>query len=320
MPIRAACVLLAACSLAFATMARAETVLRVGMFPNLTHAQALVASSFSQEGTGWFETRLGGDIRIEWFVFNAGPSAMEAFFTKAVDLTYVGPSPALNAYVRSNGREVRVVAGALRGGTALVARKNIRSVEELRGKMIATPQLGNTQDVECRAWLIRQGFHITLTGGDARVVPAANPDILMLMRQGRIDAAWTVEAWVTRLLNEADAHILHSSPSSITTVLTVRADFLEKNRDLTARFVAAHRELTQWIRDNPDEAQQRVQKELSRITRSQIPMELVREAWTRLIFDADISLPPFEDYIKDARLVGFLRAQVDLSKFVDPLP
>jgi NitT/TauT family transport system substrate-binding protein len=294
---------------------QALETLRVGLFPNVTHAQALVAKNLSREGHGWFEQRLG--VGVEWFVFNAGPSAMEAIFARSIDFTYVGPSPAVNAYARANGRDVRIVAGAMRGGEALVVRGDaIKKVEDFRDKTIATPQLGNTQDVECRAWLINNGIHVTLVGGDARVLPTANPDILLLFQQGKLDAAWTVEPWVSRLLAEAGGRIFLEPESTVTTVLAGREEFLAANPDLARKFVAAHQELTQWIREHPDEAQRRVRDELSALTRKEIPLALIRQAWTRLRFDDTISAEPFQSFLDQARLVGFLCAKIDLANIV----
>jgi NitT/TauT family transport system substrate-binding protein len=299
------------------TMAQAEQVIRVGFFPNITHAQALVASNMSREGKGWFESRLGEPVKIEWSIYNAGPSAMEAFFTKAIDMTYVGPSPVVNAHARANGKEVRVMAGSMRGGEALVVRgETITSANELRGKTIATPQLGNTQDVECRAWLLKQGIKVTLVGGDARVIPTANPDILQLFTQKKLDAAWTVEPWVTRLMNEAEGRIFHSDPNALTTVLAGRVGFLQEHPDLAAKFLKAHRDLTEWIRQNPEEARRRVRDELSGITRREISQKLVDEAWTRLDPNTSISIEPFESFLQHAREVGFLRARVDLKNLL----
>ena len=149
-----------------------QTVLRVGHFPNITHAQALIASELTRQGKGWFESRLGGDVKIQWFVYNAGPSAMEALAAHSIDLTYVGPNPALNLYARSQGEEVRIIAGAANGGAALVVQADGRLArpEDFRGKSIGTPQMGNTQDVACRAWLKKQGYRITQLGGDVRVL------------------------------------------------------------------------------------------------------------------------------------------------------
>src|SRR5471032_2272883 len=134
----------------------AESVtLRVGHFPNITHVQALVAHGLSRQGKGWFEERLGPGTKIEWFVYNAGPSAMEALFAGSIELTYVGPSPAINAYAKARGDEIRIIAGAAEGGAALVVQPDstLRVAADFRGKKLATPQLGNTQDVAARAWL-----------------------------------------------------------------------------------------------------------------------------------------------------------------------
>lgn len=298
-------------------IAQAQTVLRVGLFPNVTHAQALVAKNLSAEGQGWFEQRLGPGTKIEWFIYNAGPSAMEAIFARSLDLTYVGPSPAVNAFARSKGHGIRIVAGAMRGGEALVVRgENIKDIADLRGKAIATPQLGNTQDVECRAWLIKNGIRVTMIGGDARVLPTANPDILSLFQQGKLDAAWTVEPWVSRLLLEAGGRIFFEPENTVTTVLAGREEFLKTNPELASKFATAHRELTQWIRDHPEEAQRRVRDELSALTHKEIPLELVQQAWTRLRFDDSISTEPFQTYVDQARLVGFLQEKIDLSNFV----
>ncbi len=161
--------------------------------------QALVAHNLSRQGKGWFEERLGKDVTIEWYVYNAGPSAMEAIFAGSIDLTYVGPNPAINAYSKSAGEEVRIVAGAAYGGAALVVQPELagKTAADFKGKTIATPQLGNTQDVAARAWLAAGGLSITQTGGDASVVPTANPDQLPLFQQKQLDAVWTVEPWVS---------------------------------------------------------------------------------------------------------------------------
>jgi len=290
---------------------------RVGFFPNITHAQALVAANMSREGKGWFETRLGTPTKIDWHIYNAGPSAMEAFFTKAIDLTYVGPSPAVNAHARSNGKEVYVIAGAMRGGEALVIRGDgISSPDDFRGKTISTPQLGNTQDVECRAWLIDHGIKVTLVGGDARVIPTANPDMLQLFTQQKLDAAWTVEPWVTRLINEAEGRIFYSDPDAITTILTARSGFLAENPETARKFAVAHEELTAWMLANPEEARRRIRDELTAITRREIKQSLVDEAWPRLRPDTAISLEPFEKFLEKARKVGFLRARVKLDNLI----
>ena len=181
-------VLLTFALLVLTASARAEKiVIRVGHFPNMTHAQGVIAHGLIRAGKGWFEERLGPDVEIQWFVYNAGPSAMEAIFARSIDLTYVGPNPAINAYLKSQGEEIRIVAGACSGGAALVVQPDgrIKTDADFKGKKIATPQLGNTQDVACRAWLQSKGLRITMTGGDALVVPTANPDQLSLFQSRR---------------------------------------------------------------------------------------------------------------------------------------
>src|SRR6476469_5510234 len=185
--------------LSAATQSLAQTTVRMGHFPNITHVQALVAHNMSRHGKGWFEQRLGPDVKIEWYVYNAGPSAMEAVFAKSIDLTYVGPNPAINAYFKSNGGEGHIVAGAVNGGSALVVQPEsmLKMAADFRGKKIATPEFGNTQDVAARAWLVTGGLKIRQTGGDAQVLPTANPDQLLLFKQKQVDAVWTVEPWVS---------------------------------------------------------------------------------------------------------------------------
>ena len=223
--------------------AEPPTTLRVGHFPNITHVQALVAHGLSRKGQGWFEQRLGPDVRIEWFVYNAGPSAMEAIFANSIDLTYVGPSPAINAYAKTRGEDIRIIAGAAEGGAALIVQPDagLRTPADFRGKRIGTPQLGNTQDVAARAWLTEGGLRVTLTGGDAQVIPTANPDQLSLFQSRRLDAVWTVEPWVSRLEAEAGGKVLVEETDSVTTVLVTGAKFLEASATSPAASLARTR-------------------------------------------------------------------------------
>src|SRR6059058_766510 len=208
--------------------AQEKTTIRFGHFPNITHAQGVIAHALSRQGKGWFEKYLGPNVEIQWFTYNAGPSAMEAIFAKSLDVTYVGPGPALNAYLKSSGEEIRVISGAANAGAALVVKADspIKTAADFRGKKIATPQLGNTQDISCRAWLKAQGFKVTQTGGDVIVLPTANPDQLGLFQSGGVDAVWTVEPWVTRLEREAKARVFLEDKDVITTWLVSSAKFL----------------------------------------------------------------------------------------------
>src|SRR5215210_855470 len=305
--------------LSFAALeARAETV-RFGHFPNITHVQALVAHNLSRQGKGWFEQRLGHDVKVEWYVYNAGPSAMEAIFAKSIDVTYVGPSPALNAYTKSRGDEVRIIAGAVDGGAALIVQSDstLKTAADFRGKKIATPQLGNTQDVAARAWLAAGGLTIRQTGGDAHVLPTANPDQLSLFKQRFIDAVWTVEPWVSRLELEAGGKILVNDSGAITTVLVARARFLDEQKPLVRKIIAAHTELTEWIRNNPEEAQRLVREELIAETHGDVSAALIAHAWPRIHLTVDISREVLNGSVESAKSVGFLRDAPNLSRLFE---
>ena len=312
-------------AVASAASAMAETKIRVGHFPNVTHVQALVAHALSRQGRGWFEERLGGPtrtgVKIEWFVYNAGPSAMEAIFAKSIDLTYVGPSPAINAYSKSRGEEIRIVSGASNGGAALVAQpdSNLKTAADFRGKKIATPQLGNTQDVSCRAWLTAGGLKITQLGGDAQVVPTQNADQLGLFKQKTIDAVWTVEPWVSRLEMEAGGKVLVEETDSPTTVLVSSVKFLAANRETVKKFVEAHRALTDWIQKNPTEAQKLVVEELGAETQAKMATELIDHAWKRIVLTNDIPRDVLEKFVANAKAAGFLRDVPDLARLIENL-
>ena len=283
-------------------------VIRIGGFPNVTHVQALVARNMSRHGEGWFERYLPG-YSVEWYTYNAGPTAMEALFGRTADLTYVGPSPALNAYAVSAGREVRLLARAVNGGAALMVapESGINTPADFKGRSIATPQLGNTQDVSCRAWLAKNGLKCTLEGaGDCRVAPTPNSMQLQLMKQGEIAACWTVEPWVSRLESMAGARILVQEPDVVTTVLAGRVGWLKLHPQQAATIIRAHRELTQWIIEHPEEAQARVVDELTQLTQAPMEPELVRSAWKRLKLTDAIDLPGLEQFVKDAQATGLL--------------
>jgi NitT/TauT family transport system substrate-binding protein len=301
--------------------ARPVTI-RVGYFPNITHAQAIVGSQSTREKHGWFEQRLGGEISVQWFPFNAGPSAMEAIFAGSIDLTYVGPNPAINAYIRSRGEEIRILAGAVEGGAALVVQSKsaIEHPADFRGRKVGTPQLGNTQDVAARAWLKQHGFKVTLTGGDVMVVPTPNAEQFQLFRQGRLDAVWTVEPWVSRLLLEAGGRVFLEQEDAVTTVLVASVEFLKKQPALAERFRAAHAELTAWLEGNPVEAQALVRAGLVATTMRDMSPALIASAWERLRFTDKVIEAQFTALVANAQSAGFLRNAIPLTRMFTASP
>ena len=298
-----------------------ETKIRVGHFPNITHAQGVIAHALSRQGKGWFEQRLGDGTKIEWFVYNAGPSAMEAIFASSIDLTYVGPGPALNAYTKSNGEEIRLIAGAANGGAGLVVQADLslNAPADFRGKKIATPQLGNTQDISCRAWLTEGGLKITQLGGDAQVIPTQNPDQLGLFRGKKIDAVWTVEPWLSRLEQEASGKVIVEEKDTATTVLVSSVKFLNEKRELAKKFAQAHTELTDWIVKNPEEAQQLIKAELLEETKSDMTPQLIAAAWKRIVFTAETPSAAVEKFMQNSVRAGFIKTAPDLSRLSEKL-
>jgi NitT/TauT family transport system substrate-binding protein len=296
-----------------------KTTIRFGHFPNITHAQGVIAHALSRQGKGWFEQRLGPNVEIQWFTYNAGPSAMEAIFARSLDVTYVGPGPALNAYLKSNGEEIRVISGAANGGAALLVKADspIKAPADFRGNKIATPQLGNTQDISCRAWLKAQGFKVTLTGGDVTIIPTANPDQLALFQNGGVAAVWTVEPWVTRLERDAKARVFLEDKDTITTWLVSSVKFLRDRRELARKIADANAELTKWIQQNPAEAQKLLIGELKAETRSDFAADAVAQAWNRIQFTSDVSIDLIVKSVRDGKEAGFLRGSTDTTKLVE---
>ncbi len=275
---------LVACANQPAPSSGTPVTMRVGYFPNITHAQAVIGIA-----DGTFQRALGDKVTIDAKIFNAGPSAIEAMFAGQLDLTYIGPNPAINGYVKSKGEALRIIAGATSGGAVLVVRDdaNINTPADFRGKKIASPQLGNTQDVALRAWLMKQGFKLKEQSGDTQVIPVANPDILTLFRKKEIDGAWVPEPWGARLVREANGKIflderdLWPGGKFVVANIIVSTKFLKEHPDLVKRFLAAHVELTQRINADPATAKQKLNAEIERLTGAAMPKEILDDAWSR---------------------------------------
>ena len=304
-----------------AGFACAQTLIHVGAFPNITHQQAMVGKA-----NGWFEKAMGPNVRIDWKSFNAGPSAIEALFAGAIDMTYIGPNPAISGYVRSNGEALRIVAGATSGGAALVVRNDsgIQKPEDFHGKKVASPQMGNTQDVALRAWLKAHGMKPTEKGGDVQVIPLANPDQLTLFLKKEMDAAWAPEPWATRLIREGngrlflDERTLWPNGQFITAHLIVRTQFLKENPDLVKNWIRAHVELTDWINRHLLESKRLLNQQIQKETGKALPDAVLDEAFGRLQVTYDPLRSSLISAAKSAFEAGFLGRQMpDLSRLYD---
>jgi len=302
---------------AFPSRSDAQSTLRVGAFPNITHPQAMIGKA-----NQWFEKAMGPPVRIEWKSFNAGPSAIEALLAGALDMTYVGPNPAINGYLRSNGKALKIIAGATSGGAALVVRRDsgIEKAEDFHGKKVASPQLGNTQAVALRAWLRGHGLKTRDKGGDVEVIPVANPDQLGLFLRRDLDAAWAPEPWAARLIHEAngrlflDERTLWPNGQFVTALLVVRTEFLERHPDLVKDWLRAHMELTGWIKQNPIEARRLLNQQIRQETGKALSSEVIEDSFRRLEVTYDPLRASLVDEAKSAFDAGFLGRQMpDLS-------
>lgn len=306
---------------AAAAPSAAPLPLRLGYFPNVTHATAIVGVA-----DGTFAQELGSGVTLDARTFNAGPDVVEAIFSGALDASYIGPNPAINAYTRSGGAAIRIIAGATSGGAYFVVRDGIDSAQDLRGTKIASPQLGNTQDVALRAWLAEQGLATdTQGGGDVSIMPQANSQTLETFIAGTIDGAWVPEPWATRMIAEGGGHILVDErdlwPDGryVTTNLIVRTEFLTQHPDVVKRLLTAHLRATDFVNASPAQAQASVATAIGQITGSPMSAETLSAAWQNLTFTVDPIASSLQASAEDAAALGFLQS-ADLTGIYDVAP
>jgi NitT/TauT family transport system substrate-binding protein len=281
------------------------TEVRLGYFANVTHAPALVGLE-----EGLFEESLG-DIDLSTSVFNAGPAAIEALTAGAIDATYIGPNPSINTFIQSGGESARIVAGAATGGAALVVRPHLDSPEDLAGTTLASPQLGNTQDVALRVYLAEEGYETDASGaGDVSITPTENAQTLTLFQQGEIDGAWLPEPWVSRLVVDEGAEVLVDEadlwPDGAfpTTVLLVRAQFLEQHPDVVEQLLEGHAAAVQWIADNPAEAPGVINAAIEGETGKPLSDAVIARALEHVTFSVDPHAEAFETLVANGLQAG----------------
>ncbi len=294
------------------------SVLRVGYFPNLTHAPAVIGI-----GNGDFQKVLG-DVKIEPHIFNAGPAAIEALYANQIDLTYIGPTPVINAFVKSDG-DIRIIGGAASAGAAFVVRNDagIQTTQDFVGKTFSTPQLGNTQDIALRAYLLANGYKTSDNGGSVTVLPATNSDIVTLMLKKSIDGAWVPEPWVTTLVHQANGKIfldersLWANGQFVTGQIVVRPEFLKAHPDVVKKFLEANVDEDNWINANPDQARAAFNTEYAKLTTKSIPDDQLKEAFSRLAITYDPIVSSLYVSADNQYKVGFLDSKPDLTGIYD---
>lgn len=308
---------LAACGSSPSSNGSAPVTVHLGYFPNITHAVAIVGVA-----QGTFKKALGSNVTLDVKTFSAGPALIEALFANQIDIGYVGPNPAINGYVKSQGAALRVIAGASSGGALFITRSgaNIKSASDLAGKKLATPQLGNTQDVALRYYLQQHGLQTTDKGGNVQIVPTDPANILTLFKQGTIDGAWVAEPWATRLVAEAkgqvfvDERSLWPNGKFATTNVVVRKQFLDQHPDLVTKFLQADVATVQYIKNNTASAKTIVNSEIKRITGKALPQNEIDAAFANM----DITYDPLADSLLQsanrAYTLGFLgKSEPDLT-------
>ncbi len=305
-----------------------KVTLHLAYFPNLTHAPALVGVFRNT-----FTDALGPNVTLDTKTFNAGPDVVTALLNDDIDIAYIGPNPSVNGYTKSNGEKVRIIAGATSGGALLIVQgdSNINSAADLKGKKIATPQLGNTQDVALRAYLKANGLSAPATGGgDVDVIPTANSDTVNLFKQKQIDGAWVPEPFATRLVQESggrafiDEATLWTSTGGkfVTTNVVVRPQFLTDHPDVVQNFLKGHVEAVQWINQNPAAAKTIANQAIANINNAKpLAQAILDGAWAHLTFTYDPIAASLRKGADDAYAVGILTAKPDLTGIynLDPL-
>src|SRR5919106_1537976 len=298
-----------------------QKTLRIGYFPNINHAQAVIGL-----GRGDFQKALGDNIEVTTQIFNAGPSAIEALFANQIDVTYIGPSPTINGYVRSGGEALRVISGAASGGAVFVVRNDsgINSPQDLANKKFATPELGNTQDIALRNYLLDNGLNTIEKGGNVEVLTAKNPDILTLFLTKQIDGAWVPEPWGETLVNEGGGRIFVDErdlwpPEGkfVTAHIIARPDYLQNNPDVIKKLLEAHIDVTNWINSDKTAAIEAFNVELQKLTQKTIAADVLNASLSRINFTHDpIRLSLFQD-ASDAYKLGFLPEKPDVTRIYD---
>lgn len=287
-----------------------KSELRLGYFANVTHAQALVGLA-----NGEFKKQLGPEVKLAPKLFGSGPAAIEALLADEVDLTYVGPSPAINGFIRSEGRALRVIAGAVHGGAVFVRRSDVvlNHKEDFSGKRFASPQIGNTQDISLRTYLAQMGHLTKERGGSVEVLPLANADILTLFLRKELDAAWVPEPWGAILVHRAqgvilvDERDLWPDGKFATTLLVASQKFLDTRPELVQQVVNAHVELTRWIQEHRQELGAILNQEIARYTRKRLDETILADALSRLEVTVDPLENSLETFFERARALGYLK-------------
>ena len=287
----------------------------LGYFANVTHAQAVLGVS-----TGDFQTALG-DTKLKTFIFNAGPSLIDSLISGDIDIAYVGPGPALTAWARTNGEQVRVIAGAADNGVVIVARKGsgINTLADLKGRKIATPQRNNTQDMSARHYVLS----VLGQTDDRNVLPIANAQQAGRMAAGDIDAAWVPEPWGSRLVAEGNGQIIAQEKDLwpdhqfSLTVIVARPAFLQAHPDVVRRILTVHKQWTQKLNDNPSAYAAQLSDALHNLTHTPLSVDLVKSSLQYVTFTSDPAPATFTAMAQWSQDLGIVKQPIHVEGLID---
>lgn len=286
-----------------------ENRVRVAIFANVGHAGPIIGLE-----KGFFQDAIGDQTNIEYSVFDSGPQVIESMFANSIDLGYVGPGPALNGFLKSNGEGIKILSGSASGGSSLVVspKSQIKSVQDFSGKKIAAPQIGNTQDVSLRQYIGEHGLKPVEKGGTVYVINIQNPDIYTLFSKGDIDGAWVPEPWASRLVLELNGtRLFHEEDlwpdKRFSTVLLIgRTDFIKNHPEIINEWIEANQKSIEWINKNPNDAKIIFNQFLKKSTGKILPANILNESFSNIEFTSD----PIKDsviiFAKRADDLGYL--------------
>lgn len=289
--------------------------IKIGYFSNITHSQALL-----EKKDGSLQKAFGNKIKINWEKFDAGSSEAEAFLAGEVDIGYIGPGPAINTYIKSNG-EIQIIAGGADAGAILVRRKgsNIKNIKDLSGKKIAIPEYGNTQDLILRILLDENGLKDETKGGNVEIVQAENSDIKELLDKGEIDAALVPEPWGSKLIKEIGVKLVLNynavwkNGRYPTTVVIARKDFIRKHMDIVEKFLKVHVNETNSINCKNDKAYEAINEELKELTGQTLDNEVLDNSFKRIKVTNNPEKKAIVDMSAWSLKEGFIKKQADFK-------
>ena len=292
-----------------ASLDDSQNKIRVAFFPSIVHAVPIVGME-----TQTFADNLDDDLDIEVKIFDSGPQVIESIFSNSVDIAYVGPGPVINGFLKSDGNDLKILAGAASGGASYVIQKNsgLELIENYPGKRVAAPQISNTQDVSLRHYLAENGLKPAEKGGDVFVLNIANPDIYTLFAKGDIDGAWVPEPWATMLVEELDGVRLFDEnefwpENQFSSVLLIgRSDYIEKNPEIIKKWINANEKTVKWINNHPDESKKLYNEFLQNYMGRTLPENIVEKSFSNIIITSEPLENSVHTFAERADALGYL--------------